>query len=64
MRGQLKELQYSPDETKKTWHFYNEEGEPIMVVDITYKNGHTDIHLERMIKLHARGFRVKHIEEQ
>ena len=64
MRGQLTELQYSPDETKKTWHFYNEEGEPMMVVDITYKNGHTDIHLERMIKLHARGFRVKHVEEQ
>ena len=59
MRGQLTELQYSPDETKKTWHFYNEEGEPIMVVDITYMNGHADSNLERLVKLHAEGFRVK-----
>lgn len=64
MSGHLTELKYSPDETKKTWHFYNEEGEPMMVVDITYMNGHTDIYLERLIKLHARGFRVKHIEEK
>ena len=38
MSGHLTELQYSPDETKKTWHFYNEDGEPMMVVDITYMN--------------------------
>ena len=60
----LKELNYSPDETKKTWHFYNENGDPTMVVSIDYKGGHSDIYLERLIKLHARGFRVKHIEEK
>ena len=59
MSGHLTELQYSPDETKKTWHFYNEDGEPMMVVDITYKNGHTDSNLEKLIKLHAKGFRIK-----
>jgi hypothetical protein len=60
----LKELTYDPDETKKTWHFYNENGDATMVVSIDYKDGHSDMYLERMIKLHARGFRVKHIEEQ
>ena len=59
MSGHLTELQYSPDETKKTWHFYNEDGEPMMVVDITYKNGHTDSNLEKLVKLHAKGFRIK-----
>ena len=59
MTGHLTELQYSPDETKKTWHFYNEDGEPMMVVDITYKNGHTDSNLEKLVKLHAKGFRIK-----
>ena len=59
MSGHLTELQYSPDETKKTWHFYNEDGEPMMVVDITYKNGHTDRNLEKLVKLHAKGFRIK-----
>ena len=57
----LKELTYDPDETKKTWHFYNENGDATMVVSIDYKDGHTDTDLERMIKLHARGFRVKSI---
>ena len=60
----LTELNYEPDETKKTWHFYDENGNATMVVSIDYKDGHTDTNLERMIKLHARGFRVKHIEEQ
>ena len=60
----LRELNYSPDETKKTWHFYDENGDATMVVSIDYKGGHTDTDLERLIKLHARGFRVKHIEEQ
>ena len=60
----LKELTYDPDETKKTWHFYNENGDATMVVSIDYKDGHSDTNLERMIKLHARGFRVKQIEEQ
>lgn len=60
----LTELNYEPDETKKTWHFYDEHGDATMVVSIDYKDGHTDIYLERLIKLHARGFRVKHIEEQ
>jgi len=55
----LNELDYDPDETKKTWHFYNEDGEPMMVVDITYKNGHTDSNLEKLVKLHAKGFRIK-----
>ena len=64
MSGHLTELQYSPDETKKTWHFYDENGDATMVVSIDYKDGHTDIYLERLIKLHARGFRVKHIEEK
>ena len=27
MSGHLTELKYSPDETKKTWHFYNEHGD-------------------------------------
>ena len=58
----LKELTYNPDETKKTWHFYDENGDATMIVSIDYKGGHTDTDLERMIKLHARGFRVKHIE--
>ena len=60
----LKQLDYDPDETKKTWHFYDEHGNPTMVVSIDYKDGYTDINLERLIKLHARGFRVKHIEEK
>ena len=55
----LTELNYEPDETKKTWHFYNENGDATMVVSIDYKDGYTDIYLERLIKLHARGFRVK-----
>ena len=55
----LKQLDYSPDETKKTWHFYDEHGDATMVVSIDYKDGHTDTNLERLIKLHARGFRVK-----
>lgn len=59
----LNELDYDPDETKKAWHFYGEDDQLIMTVSIDYKNGHHDSHLERMIKLHARGFRVKHIEE-
>ena len=59
----LNELDYDPDETQKAWHWYNEEGEPLMIVNITYKNGHTDSNLERLIKLHARGFRVKRIGE-
>ena len=60
----LKELTYDPDETKKTWHFYDEHGDAIMQVSIDYKNGHTDPSLEKLIKLHAKGFRVKHIEEK
>ena len=55
----LTELNYEPDETKKTWHFYDENGDATMVVSIDYKDGYTDIYLERLIKLHARGFRVK-----
>ena len=57
----LNELDYDPDETQKAWHFYNEEGEPMMVVSIAYKNGHTDSNLEKLIKLHAKCFRVKSI---
>lgn len=63
MSGHLTELQYSPDETKKTWHFYNEDGEPMMVVNITYMNGHTDSNLEKLVKLHAKGFRIKNAGE-
>ena len=63
MSGHLTELQYSPDETKKTWHFYNEDGEPMMVVNITYMNGHTDSNLEKLVKLHAKGFRIKNVGE-
>ena len=55
----LNELDYEPDETKKTWHFYNEDGEPMMAVNITYMNGHTDSNLEKLVKLHAKGFRIK-----
>ena len=55
----LTELNYEPDETKKTWHFYDENGDATMVVSIDYKDGYTDMYLERLIKLHARGFRVK-----
>ena len=58
----LSELTYEPDETTKTWHFYNVDGDAIMVLNINYKNGHTDKDLERLIKLYAQGFRVKHIE--
>ena len=57
----LRELTYNPDETKKTWHFYDENGDATMIVSIDYKDGHTDTDLERLIKLHARGFRVKSI---
>ena len=60
----LKELTYDPDETKKTWHFYNENGDATMVVSIDYKDGHTDTNLERLIKLHAIGFRVNQTEEK
>ena len=60
----LSELTYEPDETTKTWHFYNGNGDAIMVLTINYKDGHTDKNLERLIKLHARGFRVKHINEE
>ena len=60
----LNELDYDPDETKKSWHWYNEDGQLMMTVSIDYRCGHTDSNLERMIKLHARGFRVKHIEEK
>ena len=59
----LRELNYSPDETKKTWHFYDENGDATMVVSIDYKGGYTDTNLERLIKLHARGFRVRHIND-
>ena len=59
----LRELNYSPDETKKTWHFYDENGDATMVVSIDYKDGHTDRNRERLIKLHARGFRVRHIND-
>ena len=52
----LNELDYDPDETQKTWHFYNEDAHLMMKVTIDYKNGHQDSNLERMIKLHARGF--------
>lgn len=55
----LNELDYRADETQKTWHFYNEEGSLIMQVNIVYKDGHTDRNLEQMIKLHAKGFRIK-----
>ena len=55
----LNELDYKADETQKTWHFYNEEGSLIMQVNIVYKDGHTDRNLEQMIKLHAKGFRIK-----
>ena len=41
----LRELNYSPDETKKTWHFYDENGDATMVVSIDYKDGHTDTDL-------------------
>jgi len=51
----------SADETKKSWHWYNEDNELMMTVSIDYKDGHTDMYLERLIKLHARGFRVKSI---
>ena len=33
----LKQLDYDPDETKKTWHFYDEHGDATMVVSIDYK---------------------------
>ena len=49
----------SSDETKKSWHWYNEDGQLMMTVSIDYRDGHTDSNLERLIKLHARGFRVK-----
>lgn len=55
----LNELDYRADETQKTWHFYNEKGSLIMQVNIVYKDGHTDRNLEQMIKLHAKGFRIK-----
>ena len=51
----------SSDETKKSWHWYNEDGDLMMTVSIDYRDGHTDSNLERLIKLHARGFRVKSI---
>jgi hypothetical protein len=57
----LNELDYDPDETQKSWHWYSEDGEPLMIVNITYKNGHTDSNLEKLIKLHAKGFRIKSI---
>ena len=34
-----------------------------MTLTINYKDGHTDKNLERLIKLHAIGFRVNHAED-
>jgi hypothetical protein len=51
----------SSDETKKSWHWYNEDGQLMMTVSIDYRGGHTDSNLEKLIKLHAKGFRVKSI---
>ena len=60
----LSELNYEPDETIKTWHFYNADGDALMTLTINYKDGHTDKNLERLIKLHAIGFRVNHAEDR
>jgi hypothetical protein len=53
----------SSDETKKSWHWYNEDGQLMMTVSIDYRDGHTDSNLEKLIKLHAKGFRIKNSGE-
>jgi hypothetical protein len=53
----------SSDETKKSWHWYNEDGQLMMTVSIDYRDGHTDSNLEKLIKLHAKGFRIKNLGE-
>lgn len=57
----LNELDYPADETRKSWHWYDEDGKLMMTVSIDYKDGHKDSNLEKLIKLHAKGFRIKHI---